>query len=131
MAAQPRRGMGVRPQGHQRQRPWRRLPRPLLLQCSIHHLCKIRNHQTTKVSLIKCTTLNLGYKGHLNLAQLALTLIFLTILTSFDPKPDPYFQPRNFVRYHYKLQEKAALIRKHFSRNVLKDKNAWLQHIDF
>ena len=36
-------------------------------------------------------TLNLGYKGHWNLAELVLTLILLTILTSFDPKPDPYF----------------------------------------
>ena len=38
-----------------------------------------------------CNTLNLGYKGHWNLAELVLTLILLTILTSFDPKPDPYF----------------------------------------
>ena len=38
-----------------------------------------------------CHTLNLGYKGHWNLAELVLTLILLTILTSFDPKPDPYF----------------------------------------
>ena len=37
------------------------------------------------------TTLNLGYKSHENLAELDLTLILLTILTSFDPKPYPYF----------------------------------------
>ena len=49
------------------------------------------------------TTLNLGNKGHWNLAQLVLTLILLTILTSFDPKPDPYFQPRNLVRHNCKL----------------------------
>ena len=48
-------------------------------------------------------TLNLGNKGHWNLAQLVLTLILLTILTSFDPKPDPYFQPRNLVRHNCKL----------------------------
>ena len=39
----------------------------------------------------RMTTLNPGYKGHWILAELVLTLILLTILTSFDPKPDPYF----------------------------------------
>ena len=44
-------------------------------------------------NIVPFSTLNLGNKGHWNLAQLVLTLILLTILTSFDPKPDPYFQP--------------------------------------
>ena len=57
-----------------------------------------------------------------NLAQIVLTFILLTILNSFDPNPTPYFQPRNFVRYHCQLQEKGALIRKYFSRNVLREK---------
>ena len=45
-----------------------------------------------KIEIQKCimcerlVTLNLGYN-----TELVLTLILLTILTSFDPKPDPYF----------------------------------------
>ena len=43
-------------------------------------------------------TLNLGYKGHWNSAELVLTLILLTS-TSFKTQSLPLiFQPRNFVR---------------------------------
>ena len=58
-------------------------------------------------------TLNLGNKGHWNLAQLVLTLILLTILTSFDPMPDPYFQPRSVDKLQSLnfFQEKGAVIK--------------------
>ena len=64
-------------------------------------------------------TLNLGYKGHWNLAELVLTLILLIILTTvvLTQSLTLIYQPQNLVRHHCKfvfLSKKGAVIRKYF-----------------